>query len=104
MSRLTWVVLLASASMVWAQEDGPAEWNKQGIAASERDDPEEAIKLYQKAIDGWRAMGPQYDPHRATALINLGQTQCSLGDRRQGAASFEEGVAIYRRTIGTENE
>src|SRR5262249_46127511 len=60
--------------------------------------------LYQKAIEGWRSLGPEFDVHRATTLVNRGQALCTMGDRHQGAESFEEAVAIYRRTIGIQNE
>ena len=104
MIRVKWLVFLAVTAVTHAQQDGPAEWNAKGLAASEHSEFAEAERLYLKAIDGWRSRGVEFDAHRATALVNLGQTKCAQGDRHKGAEAFAESVALYRKTLGLENE
>ena len=104
MIRLHWVLLLAACVAASAQDKTPLEWNGMGLAASERNDFPEAERCYTKAIDAWAAMGMPFDAYRATALVNLGQTQSVRGDRHKGAKAFEQAVALYKNTFGLENE
>jgi tetratricopeptide (TPR) repeat protein len=108
MNLLHWVALAAVTSVALAQQEkpveGPRHWNELGLAAVDRGDTAEAERLFRQAIDGWLSMGPQFDAHRGTGLVNLGQALCSKGDRHEGAVAFEEALGLYRKTIGVENE
>jgi tetratricopeptide (TPR) repeat protein len=88
-------VIVASA------QAGPGlEWNERGVQAAARGDYAEARKSYVRALAVWRSLGPAYDAHAATTLINLGQAICGQGEWKESIRFFEEALLLNRRALG----
>lgn len=110
MNRVSFLVIVVAVAAAFAQEKPAAvtslasQWNDRGLDAADRQDYVEAERAYQMAIQEWKALGPNYDAHLATTLMNLAQSYTAQGKRREGAAAFEESLGKYRRTVGVRNE
>jgi tetratricopeptide (TPR) repeat protein len=105
MKRMKWAAAILITGMALAAQQDPAfEWNEQGLAVARTGDQQAAEKLYEQAIARWRTLGTGYEAHLATSLSNLGMAQCAQGRRRECAATLEESLAIFRRTLGLSND
>jgi tetratricopeptide (TPR) repeat protein len=96
--------LTTATTAVLAAQGTPSEWNDRGLEAAKRGAHAEAEDLYRQAIEGWKAKGPEFDAHLATTLLNLGQSYCAQGKRREASILFEESLVKYRRIFGVRNE
>jgi tetratricopeptide (TPR) repeat protein len=94
-----WVIGIAGAIAAGAQT-APADLNELGNRAADRGDFAAAEPYYQKAVEQFRAMGPNYDAHLAASLVNLAAANCGQGRRAEGARYFEEALVLHRRTLG----
>lgn len=95
---LAGVVALAASSA--AQSDLGMELNDRGIAAGRRGDRAEAERLYGEALRIFRAGGPQFEPHVAAVLVNLGESLCASGKPAEAVPLYEEALAANRRVLG----
>ena len=99
--RLGRVACFALAITAYAQQAPDARiLNEQGLAAAARGDYNEAERLFSEALAIWRARGPEYSPHVATVLVNLGQARCNAGRWRDGVGAMEEALALNRGSLG----
>jgi tetratricopeptide (TPR) repeat protein len=94
-----WVILLASVVAARAQTALP-DPNELGNQAADRGDFAAAEPHYRKAVEQFRAMGPNYEAHLAASLVNLAAANCGQGRRAEGAKYFEEALVLHRRSLG----
>jgi CHAT domain-containing protein/tetratricopeptide (TPR) repeat protein len=90
-------VLLAQAAA--GQKPVPAEvqgWFYGALAAYERANPTEALRLQQQVVAWVRANRGPVDADLASALNNLGLFLGAVGRRSEALAPTEEAVKIYR--------
>ena len=73
---------------------------EQGMAADAHGEYGRAEALFAQALELWRALGPAYAAHAASALVNLGQVRSNAGQWRAGAADLEEALQLNRRALG----
>lgn len=94
--------LLGVAGWAVAAAQAPAGYqlNDQGNEAAARGDYAQAERLLGQALAAWRAMGPDYEAHAATTMINLGQTFCEQGRWREAEKIIEEALVLNRRALG----
>src|SRR5262245_24108851 len=104
MKRLGTLFLGWISVAVLAAQDTPKEWNDRGLEAAQRGAHAESEVLYQKAIAGWKAKGAEFDVNQAVSLLNLGQSYCAQGKRRDASSLFEEALVKFRRVLGARNE
>jgi tetratricopeptide (TPR) repeat protein len=100
---MNWVLIgLLTAFTAAAQT--PAETaqslNTQGNRAEESGNYPEAQRLYQESIRIWRALGPAYEAHAASALLNLAVAMTDGGQRAAAAKVLEEALAMHRHSLG----
>ena len=77
-----------------------ADLNDLGNQATERRDYPAAESYFRKAVEEFRALGPDYDAHLAASLFNLGNVVCAEGKRTEGARYYEEALVLHRRSLG----
>jgi tetratricopeptide (TPR) repeat protein len=104
MTRFGIAFVLAIAAFAQSPAHDALKLNEQGNAASDRGDYAGATVLYGRAIEIWRTLGPDYKAHLAASLMNMASMQCATGKRVEGAAIFEEALALHRATLGTANK
>jgi tetratricopeptide (TPR) repeat protein len=83
-----------------AQSHQASSLNDRGLDAAARSQYAQAELLYRQAVQIWRSLGPSYDAHTATTLLNLGSVLCNQGDWREGVDALEEALALHRRSLG----
>jgi tetratricopeptide (TPR) repeat protein len=84
-----------------AQTRVPAQdLNDRGIEASARGEYREAEALLRESVKAWREMGPQFEGHAATTLLNLAETQCGQGRWIEGVKMLTESLEMSRRALG----
>lgn len=99
-------IIILSITSVAVAADTPKtafDWNERGVAAAARGDAAEAEKDYNAALAIWRALGPDFQPHAATTLYNLGQALLGEGRWTDSIPVFEESLNLGRRTLGIRN-
>ncbi len=74
--------------------------NNQGNRLAEAGESAAAQKLYQEAVSIWRSLGPEFEPHLAGSLLNLGVAYSGAGNRNDAAKAYEEALVLHRRTLG----
>jgi len=90
-----------SCGTLFAQPRNPADdWNDRGLAASARGDFAEAERLLRESLRLWQQMGPQYEAHAATVMMNLAEAVSGEGKWNDGAALLADALAINRRVLG----
>ena len=94
-----WVTGLAGVVAAGAQT-ALADLNEMGNRSADHGDFATAEPYYQKAVEQFRAMGPDYEAHLAASLVNLAAANCGQGRRAEGAKYFEEALVLHRRTLG----
>jgi tetratricopeptide (TPR) repeat protein len=77
-----------------------ADLNDLGNQAMDRRDFPAAESYFHKAIDEFRALGPQYEAHLAASLFNLAAAVCGEGKRAEGVRYYEEALVLHRRSLG----
>lgn len=95
-----WVIGMAGVAAAGAQTALPDDPNVLGNQAADRGDFAAAEPYYQKAVEQFRAMGPDYEAHLAGSLVNLAAANCGQGRRAEGARYLEEALVLHRRTLG----
>jgi tetratricopeptide (TPR) repeat protein len=94
-------LLLFALAIGTAGPQSPAsDFNDRGLAAAEKRDFATAAKLYLQAIEAWEKQGPEYAAHVAIVKMNLAQVYGAEGRRKECAATLEESLAGFRRTLG----
>jgi len=94
--------MAAGAALLAAQSTVPADdWNDRGLAASARGDFAEAERLLSGSLQLWREMGPTYEAHTATVMVNLAEAQCGEGKWSDGARTLADALELNRRALGT---
>ena len=93
------VIGLAGVAAAGAQT-ALADLNELGNRSADRGDFATAEPYYQKAVEQFRAMGPEYEAHLAASLVNLAAANCGQGRRAEGAKYFEEALVLHRRSLG----
>jgi tetratricopeptide (TPR) repeat protein len=94
-----WVIGLAGVAAVTAQTP-VAELNDLGNQAMDRRDYLAAESYFRRAIEEFRALGPNYEAHLAASLFNMGLSVCAEGRRAEGARYYEEALVLHRRSLG----
>jgi tetratricopeptide (TPR) repeat protein len=97
------LVILFALATLSAQSELASQLNDRGLEASEKRQFDQARKLFNEAIDKYKALGPAYDAHVAIATMNLAQVYGAEGKRTECAAALETSLATFRRTLGIEN-
>jgi tetratricopeptide (TPR) repeat protein len=99
--RVGWIGM-AAAALVWAsgQASTGFDLNQRGNQASARGDYAEAERLYSRALSVWQELGPGFEAHAATSLVNLGQVFCSEGEWTAAIKVFEEALTLSRQSLG----
>ena len=96
--------LIGLLTALTAAAQTPAETaqslNTQGNRAEESGNYPEAQRLYQESIRIWRALGPAYEAHAASALLNLAVAMTDGGQRAAAAKVLEEALAMHRHSLG----
>jgi tetratricopeptide (TPR) repeat protein len=77
--------------------------NNLGNQAADQADYAGAARYFRESIAIWRSLGADFEPHLASGLTNLGTALCGGGRRIEGAAAYEEALALNRRTLGLHN-
>jgi tetratricopeptide (TPR) repeat protein len=75
-------------------------YNNQGNHLVEKGDSGAAGALYRDAIAIWRSLGPEFEPHLAGSLLNLGVALSGDGKRAEAAKAYEEALVLHRRSLG----
>jgi tetratricopeptide (TPR) repeat protein len=101
MRGASWVACLAitAAAQPAPQQDAAALY-EQGRKAAAGHAYDEAERSFGEALKLWRQMGPAYEAHAATALLNLGESRCNSGNWQLGVAALEEALQLHRRALG----
>jgi tetratricopeptide (TPR) repeat protein len=96
-------VLIAAA---WAESPArqALNLNDEGNTKSDAGDYAGAEARYRDAIAIWRTLGPDFKAHLAGSLMNIGSVLCGQGKRVEGAAAFEEALALHRATLGADHK
>jgi tetratricopeptide (TPR) repeat protein len=94
------LLLFALAIGTAGPQSPAADMNDRGLAAAEKRDFATAEKLYLLAIAEWEKQGPEYAAHVAIVKMNLAQVYGAEGRRAECAATLEESLAGFRRTLG----
>jgi tetratricopeptide (TPR) repeat protein len=94
------VIGMAGVAAACAQTALPEDLNALGNRAADRGDYAAAEPYYQKAVEQFRAMGPDFEAHLAASLVNLAAASCGQGRRAEAARYFEEALVLHRRTMG----
>jgi tetratricopeptide (TPR) repeat protein len=94
-----WVIGLAGVA-AGAQTALPDDPTVLGNRAADHGDFGAAEPYYRKAVEEFRALGPDYEAHLAASLVNLAAANCGQGRRAEGAQYFEEALVLHRRTLG----
>jgi len=98
------IVILNAAAAGAADPSIANDLNQRGVEALSRGDYPAAEKWSRQALEAWRALGPAFEPHYATSLLNLGESICGQGRWRDAARIYEEALAINRRTLGASHQ
>jgi tetratricopeptide (TPR) repeat protein len=97
-------LLAVGAAVAAAQSPAPAkiadEWNDRGLAASARGEYAEAERDLGESVRLWRTMGPEFDGHTATVMMNLAEALCGENKWSDGARLLAESLEMNRRALG----
>ena len=74
--------------------------NAQGNRMGEGGNYPEAQRLYQESIRIFRSLGPAYEAHAASALLNLAIAMTDDGQRAAASKVIEEALAMHRHSLG----
>ena len=100
---MNWV-LIGLLTALTAAAQTPVETglslNTQGNRAEESGNYPEAQRLYQESIRIWRSLGPAYEAHAASALLNLAVAMTDGGQRAAAAKVLDEALAMHRHSLG----
>jgi tetratricopeptide (TPR) repeat protein len=100
---MNWV-LIALLTALTAAAQTPVETaqslNTQGNRVAESGNYPEAQRLYQESIRIWRSLGPAYEAHTASTLLNLAVAMIDDGQRAAASKVIEEALALHRRSLG----
>ena len=100
---MNWV-LIGLLTALTAAAQTPAETaqnlNTQGNGAEESGNYPEAQRLYQESIRIFRSLGPAYEAHAASALLNLAISMTDDGHRAEASKVLEEALAMHRHALG----
>jgi tetratricopeptide (TPR) repeat protein len=96
--------LIGLLSALTAAAQTPAETaqslNTQGNRAEESGNYPEAQRLYQESIRIFRSLGPAYEAHTASTLLNLAIAMTDDGQRAAATKLLEEALAMHRHSLG----
>ena len=100
---MNWV-LLGLLTALSAAAQTPAETaqslNTQGNGLAESGNYPEAQRLYQECIRIFRSLGPAYEAHTASAMLNLAMAMTDDGQRAAASKVLEEALAMHRHSLG----
>ena len=100
---MNWV-LIGLLTALTAVAQTPAETaqtlNTQGNRAEESGNYPEAQRLYQESLRIWRSLGPAYEAHAASALLNFAISMTDDGHRAAASKVLEEALAMHRHALG----
>jgi tetratricopeptide (TPR) repeat protein len=96
--------LIGLLTALTAAAQTPAETaqslNTQGNRTEESGNYPEAQRLYQESIRIFRSLGPAYEAHAASALLNLAIAMTDDGQRAAATKLLEEALAMHRHSLG----
>ena len=96
--------LIGLLTALTAAAQTPAETaqslNTQGNRTEESGNYPEAQRLYQESIRIFRSLGPAYEAHAASALLNLAIAMNGEGQRAAATKALEEALAMHRHSLG----
>src|ERR1019366_3778706 len=102
-AAMNWV-LIGLLTALTATAQTPAETalslNTQGNRAEASGDHSEAQRLYQESIRIFRSLGPEYEVHAASALLNFAIAMIDDGRRAAATKVLEEALAMHRHSLG----
>jgi tetratricopeptide (TPR) repeat protein len=100
---MNWVLIgLLTALTVTAQTpaDTAQTLNTQGNRAEESGNYPEAQRLYQESLRIWRSLGPAFDAHAGSTLLNIAISMTDEGHRAAASKVLEEALVLHRRSLG----
>jgi tetratricopeptide (TPR) repeat protein len=74
------------------------------IALADQGHADEARTEFLKAISLWRELGPQFDPHRATSMLQMASLLQLQGHSGPAIQNYEQALALLRNSLGEKNE
>jgi tetratricopeptide (TPR) repeat protein len=101
MTRTAIALLLTTAAFAQSPAQNALTLNEQGNRSSDAGDYAAAAQQYRDAVEIWRTLGPDYRPHLAASLMNLGSMLCGQGKRVEAVSEFTEALALHRATLGS---
>ena len=93
-------LLTALTAAAQTPADTAQNLNTQGNRAEESGNYPEAQRLYQESIRIFRSLGPAYEAHTASALLNLAIALTEDGQRPAATKLLEEALAMHRHSLG----
>jgi tetratricopeptide (TPR) repeat protein len=74
------------------------------IAIANEGDADAARQEFLKAIALWRELGPSFDPHRATSMMQMASILQMQGHSAPAIANYEQAYALLRQSLGETHE
>ncbi|MCU1238047.1 MAG: repeat-containing protein, partial [Candidatus Solibacter sp.] len=100
---MKWIAT-ALLTAVIAAAQSPADkahtLNNQGNRLAEKAEYAAAEPLYREAIDIWRTLGPEFEPHLAGTLLNLAVDLSGEGKRPAAMKVYADALALHRHSLG----
>jgi tetratricopeptide (TPR) repeat protein len=93
-------LLTALTAAAQTPADTAQALNTQGNGLVESGNYPEAQRLYQESIRIFRSLGPAYEAHAASALLNLAIAMNGEGQRAAATKVLEEALAMHRHALG----
>src|SRR5579859_7638587 len=79
------------------------EYNNRGMQVASQNQFETAVSFYNRGIQIWRDLGPEFEAHLATTEVNLAQTLSAIGDREAAIRNLSVAVAQFRHSLGADH-
>lgn len=83
-----------------AQDQVALILHEQGRAAIARADYAQAERLFGEALAIWRSLGPPYEGHAASTLVNMGEALSQAGKRHESITALEQALLLNRSSLG----
>ncbi len=95
--------LVTLAAVANVQPEQALTLNRHGLEAEARRDYVAAERNYRGAVEIYRTLGAQYEPHLAIVLFNLAESICGEGRWRESSEAFQESLDVSRRANGSKH-
>jgi tetratricopeptide (TPR) repeat protein len=93
-------LLTALTAAAQAPPETAQSLNTQGNRLEESGNYPEAQRLYQESIRIFRSLGPEFEAHTASTLLNLAIAMNGEGQRAAATKVIEEALPMHRHALG----